>query len=290
MLYWNIKNGGDVLEDNLAKRIVNGFLLALISFILIFWDTRLVALEILVLACFGIKEYLNLARLKGTKPSIPTSFFGVTLFIVLAYFREEPLTLMAICVILFVVMIIFIFRKNYHISPILDAGVTLLGILYCGFLFTYPIYIRKMPGTLPWGGMNLELGAVYLTFVVIANAATDMGSFFVGKCLGRHPLCPNISPGKTVEGAIGGIIFTCLFSLACAELFQLKLTSSLILGLLIGVFAILGDLWESLLKRDVAVKDSGNIIAGHGGILDRFDSLLFSAPVAFHYLCYITKL
>jgi len=115
----------------------------------------------------------------------------------------------------------------------------------------------------------------------------DIGGFFVGKFMGRTKLCPQISPGKTVEGSIGGILVALLASGAWGCLMKIPLHHCLAAGILISIFAQLGDLWESILKRDVEVKDSGDIIAGHGGALDRFDSLFITSPIAFLYFKYL---
>lgn len=157
-----------------------------------------------------------------------------------------------------------------------ELAASFLGSFYISVLLSYLILIRKI----------IPSGFEYLLLVFLLTWACDIGAYFVGSIWGRHPLCPAISPNKTLEGSAGGL----LFSLGVAALFQLlgpKLFSfpmMLLLGGLTGCVVQLGDLVESALKRMGDIKDSGDLIPGHGGILDRFDSILFSAPVAYFFI------
>jgi len=113
---------------------------------------------------------------------------------------------------------------------------------------------------------------------------TDTGAYFVGSRFGRRKLAPRLSPNKTVEGAIGGLIFATAMSIAWGSWIGLPWWHCAILGPILGFLGQIGDLCESALKRDLGIKDFGGIMPGHGGILDRFDSLLFTAPIAYYYL------
>ena len=132
--------------------------------------------------------------------------------------------------------------------------------------------------------LNLGLGFLILLFFTIL--LTDVGAYFFGSKFGKRPLAPIISPKKTVEGAIGGAVAGVLTAVLVGHFLELLWFQSVIAGLLITIFAQIGDLSESLIKRDAGVKDSGNSLPGHGGFLDRADSYLFSTPVAYFYFKY----
>jgi phosphatidate cytidylyltransferase len=133
--------------------------------------------------------------------------------------------------------------------------------------------------------MKLDLGRFLILFTLVAVYFGDTTAFYVGRAWGRKKLAPTISPGKTVEGGWGALGGSILGALLSKYLFlpQLSPVHALILGGAIGVLGQLGDLWESLLKRSAQVKDSGTLIPGHGGLLDRIDSVLFSAPLVYYY-------
>jgi phosphatidate cytidylyltransferase len=117
----------------------------------------------------------------------------------------------------------------------------------------------------------------------IGTWASDSFAYFVGSALGRHKLCPSISPNKTIEGAVGAVVGTTLTIAALGSFFGWPLPLMAVLGALIAVIATLGDLVESVAKRETGIKDSGNIIPGHGGVWDRFDSVLFTAPLVYYF-------
>jgi phosphatidate cytidylyltransferase len=158
-------------------------------------------------------------------------------------------------------------------------AITIAGALYVGWFGTYFLFVRALPNGIAW------------TMLALVTAwATDTGAYLAGTRLGRHKFFPAISPKKTWEGAIGGWIAAPLAMLALGWLFSLPLIHCAILGFLIGIAATFGDLAESLLKRQTGVKDSSNIVPGHGGMLDRLDSLLFTAVVTFYYLVWVMRI
>lgn len=149
------------------------------------------------------------------------------------------------------------------------------GIFYIGLLGAHVVMLRHLPD-----------GASWLVIASAVTACSDSGAYFVGRAWGKRKLCPNISPNKTVEGAVGGV----LFGLVAAIVFALLLLSDvswlfiMFAAILLALVGIAGDLTESIIKRGTGAKDSGNILAGHGGILDRVDSLLFVCPVLYYLL------
>lgn len=158
-------------------------------------------------------------------------------------------------------------------SPFLawaDTGLTFGGALYAGGLLGYAPLLAALPETPTRGG-----SIPWLLMVILGTAACDTGAYFVGSMFGKHKLIPHISPGKTWEGLGGGVLGGLVASLALSGLLKIDVAQAVVLGLFVCAAATTGDLCESLFKRAAGVKDSGTIIPGHGGVLDRLDSILF---------------
>jgi phosphatidate cytidylyltransferase len=156
-------------------------------------------------------------------------------------------------------------------------GVSLLGVLYVGFFTPHVVLLR-----------GAEDGWRWVLFTIFVAMGSDSGGYFTGRYGGRHKLAPSISPGKTVEGAAGAVAGAMLIAMACRLVFfpRLGFGEALTLGAAVSVLAQIGDLCESALKRAFGAKDSGWIIPGHGGILDRLDSLLFPVVFAYYYAAF----
>lgn len=166
-----------------------------------------------------------------------------------------------------------------------DATFTLAGVLYIGLPFSHMILLRfsdQLYLTTPFGA--IEAGAAYLWLAYVGSWASDTFAYFIGINFGKHKLTPAISPAKTVEGTAGGFIGSISGVVFLGLIFKFSLLHCAIIGLMIGVVAPLGDLVESAIKRYAGVKDSGRILPGHGGVLDRFDSIMFSVPVVYYYI------
>jgi phosphatidate cytidylyltransferase len=161
---------------------------------------------------------------------------------------------------------------------------TMAGVLYAGWLLGYLVELR-----------GIDEGRNWIFMAILVTFASDTAAFFVGRAWGRHKLAPQISPNKTWEGAAGGVCGAMLASLFFILPTRLSLSQHLnwwlavVLGLLISVFGQLGDLAESLLKRNMGVKDSGKLIPGHGGILDRMDSIVFAGVVVYYYVSWLIQ-
>lgn len=162
-----------------------------------------------------------------------------------------------------------------------DALVILLGLLYVGFPLSTVVSTRSLPG-----------GEWLVLFLAVVTWASDTGAYYAGTLWGKHPLLPSISPKKTVEGVLGGLVLAVGVALLAQQWFASLLSpaDSLILGVLLTSMGLLGDLFESVIKRRTGVKDSGGILPGHGGMLDRLDSLLFTAPTFYYYVAYFRGL
>jgi phosphatidate cytidylyltransferase len=159
-----------------------------------------------------------------------------------------------------------------------DLGLTLAGALYTGGLLGYAPVLASMPETPTRGD-----GVTWMLLVLLGTAACDTGAYLVGSRLGRHKMIPHISPGKTWEGLAGGILGAIVAAVALSGILKIGWLPAILLGLVICAAAVTGDLCESLLKRAAGVKDSGNVIPGHGGILDRVDSILFVLPAVYWF-------
>jgi phosphatidate cytidylyltransferase len=160
---------------------------------------------------------------------------------------------------------------------------TIAGIVYVGWLLSYLVALR-----------GLDDGRNWVFFTLFATFGSDTAAFFVGRALGSHHLARQISPGKTWEGAIGGIlgaaIISLVFTLPTPLSLPLSYGHAVLLGLLVSIFGQLGDLVESLLKRNMGVKDSGKLVPGHGGVLDRIDSIVFAGVVVYYYVIWAVRI
>jgi phosphatidate cytidylyltransferase len=258
----------------LLKRIITSG--AIISFIIgvIFFDW-LCGLVITLLIVAGLYEYFVMLERKGIKIY---KYFGIgmgTIIPLSIMFRFEPTRnweLLFIILALFF-LILMQFKRRDSSGVVVDISTTLFGILYVSWFFSFMIKIRYLPG-----------GLGFLAAVLLITKLGDIGAYLVGSKWGKKPLVPHISPKKTIEGALGGLGFSILGGLASSSFLPFGYGQLLLIAVSLGVLGQLGDLSESLLKRDCQVKDSGNLFPGMGGVLDLIDSLLFTAPVFYFIL------
>lgn len=239
---------------------------------------------IYTLIFLGTSELIKLLNSKGIYPLRGLVMFFNLLLVILAYFDKPEYFIHVIIFAFIIVFVTFLFQKR-KIS-VNDVATTIFSIIYTGLLPAHFILIRniKIIGSQQ---SIIELSMGYLLLVLMVIWTSDIAAYYVGKNFGKKLLCPDISPKKTIEGAIGGTLFGIIMSISMGFLINLNLIHSTILGLIIVILAQLGDLCESLIKRDADVKDSGNILPGHGGILDRADSYVFSAPAAYYYIKFV---
>jgi len=174
--------------------------------------------------------------------------------------------------------LVFLWRFGNLQQVVQQLALLMFGFFYVPLLLGHLVLLRALPFGREW---------IYLVLVIVM--ASDTGAYFSGISLGRHKLYPAISPNKSVEGAIGGLLGALAGAFIARYTFfpALGTTDCLLLGLGLGAMSQLGDLFESMLKRACGVKDSGALFPGHGGILDRLDSLLFAFPLAFYYGWYL---
>jgi len=249
-------------------------------FLLLLYEGRLLFLVgMTVLSIVLLSELRQMLWRMDFAPP-PLLFYGSGLtYLLISYFaplgKEEELLWFGWTLILlahFLGLLVFFPRVSLG-----QLGTSFLGSCYIGLLLSFFILLRK----------SEPLGFQEALLVLVATWAYDTGAYFAGCCCGRHFLLPHISPNKTVEGVLGGLSLTCLaslvFSALSPHLLRLSVVWVLAFSFLIGVSVQLGDLVESALKRASKVKDSGNLLPGHGGFFDRFDGFLWSCPTAYFF-------
>jgi phosphatidate cytidylyltransferase len=194
-------------------------------------------------------------------------------------------------VFLFGVIARQMFRPTVKSAPLESMAYTLFGLLYVAWLFNF---LTKIVYVVPRNANGATVGQFYVLYLVVVTKFADMGAYLVGSRIGRHQMMPHISPSKTWEGFFGSLLFSvaasCLLILIMPQtLAWLNFLHGTVLGLLIGVAAVVGDLGESIVKRSTGVKDSGVLLPGIGGVLDLNDSLLFCGPILFFYLRFLVR-
>jgi phosphatidate cytidylyltransferase len=264
----------------IVKRIISSLIFILIAIlgILIDW---VCGLGVTLLVGIGLYEFFTLIEKKGITIY---KYFGIIIGMIIplsVYFRFELTKRWELLFIISVLIFIFLlqFTRRENSQAILGISTTLFGILYIAWLLSFLIKIKY-----------LSLGRELLATLLLVTKGGDIGAYLVGSRFGKHNLIPRISPKKSIEGAIGGFIFSILGAMA-SRLFlpQFSLIYLIIIGTFLGILAQLGDLSESLIKRDCQVKDSGHLTPGLGGALDIVDSLLFTTPVFYFYMSTVLK-
>jgi phosphatidate cytidylyltransferase len=281
---------------------------------------------VLSIAIFGLLEYFTLAKAKGADPQKPLAVIGV-ITLHLSFFHEQiqnfilpffiesggisllqKLQLFITVLFLFLVLVLLIELFRNKGSIFLNAGYTIFGVVYIGLFLSTLVGIRELFGAefpyhlaiqfisplTPFAddtlhAMTYSWGGLTIISILASIWMCDTAAYFGGLSLGKHKLMPRVSPGKSWEGAAFGFVGALVTMIIFQNYFlpYLKFHQAIIIGIIIGVFGQIGDLVESLLKRDAQVKDSSSIIPGHGGVLDRFDSLIFVSPILYLYIDFV---
>ena len=241
-----------------------------------------------VIVGMGAYEFYNMAEMGGKKPHKVAGIIGALLIPNVLFFNElGTLSIDVTGLLAFFVIFLIGYRvlENKVENASVDIGETVLGALYISVLFSHAILISFLPN-----------GGKWLLTAQIMVWVCDSFAYFTGMAIGRKIFnrgFSSISPKKSIEGSIGGTVFT-IISLYLLEKYfnllnngELGMTNIVIIGIFISIIAQIGDLGESMFKREFKVKDSGSILKGHGGILDRFDSMLFVAPTVYYLLKFI---
>ena len=272
-----------VLDSLLKNRVVTGFTIGAVVFACILLGGKYLLAFLLVFIVIAAKEYADILKNKGFLPFFKVILaVSVSMILVSAcgYDNLFPLVLLIGTIGSFLA-VLFRGRQPY----IANVATTILGFLIA-WMPCHVCLIRQMGPEVSLFNITFKQGLYFLILIFFVILFTDIAAYFFGIRFGKHKLSPVISPKKTIEGAAAGGICAVISGLIIGKLIGISLYHSFVLSLLITVFAQLGDLSESLIKRDAGVKDSGNSLPGHGGFLDRADSYLFSVPVAYYYIKY----
>jgi len=266
------------------QRVITAVIVAPIFVFVIWFGLPWFATLIAAVVVVGTFEFYHAVSNSGK--GHPLTYFGLlwALALVLSPLSLHYRSFNALPLIMTLAVVISLFWLLYR-SPREEAfhnwAWTVAGVLYVGWMLSYWVNLRGLED-----GMNWVYLALFTTF------ANDTGAFFVGRAWGKHHLASGISPGKTWEGALGGLLSAIVAAIAISKIpilfspFPFEHWQLILLSFLISLFAQFGDLVESLFKRNVEAKDSGKLLPGHGGILDRFDSLIFTGVVVYYYVTF----
>ena len=230
----------------------------------------------LVVSFIGLYEFYKVTGVKESKSLCVMGYIGALYFILWTFYPHIAKLPFALWFPGILCLLMLAFNKKINVSMV---GLTIAGVIYIPYLLSHILLLRSLEG-----------GNYYIWLIIVASFLTDTCAYFVGKGIGKHKLCPVLSPNKTIEGAIGGVVgcgLSCmLFGVIISRFFgaEVNFLNLFLLGLMTSVAAQLGDLTASAIKRQYGVKDYGNLIPGHGGILDRIDSILFVAPTIYYFV------
>lgn len=239
--------------------------------------TMILATAVVVVAA---AELYDVLRRAGYQPATLVGLAGTLGLMIAAYTKGETALPLAVVLVLATSFLWYLI-KVVHARPTVNVAATLMAFLWTGVLGSYAALILGID-------KKGHTGVAFLLGAVIATVASDVGAFFVGSRMGSRPLAPEISPNKTVEGLIGGAVASIAVSFFILNVFPGVFpwdgSKAIWLGLVVAIVAPMGDLFESMIKRDLGIKDMGNLLPGHGGVLDRFDALLFVLPATYYLI------
>lgn len=267
------------------QRIITAVILLpfLIASILIPWLQLLFVAMAAAAIVFALYEFYVLARKRDMKPDVAAGFLGAAALFTIFYFaepgRDFDFSLIQLTLVIFTagVLIAATLRGAPFDRIIASSGATILGVLYIVLLGGHLVAVRM--------GFEQKLSAHLLSFFFLVLMGADTGAYYTGRAIGKHKLAPKISPGKTWEGVAGGMAAALLLATVSHFWFfrELPLKWALPLAAVMMILGVLGDLSESALKRSAGAKDAAKLLPGHGGVLDRLDSLLFNAPLIYYF-------
>lgn len=259
----------------MKTRIISGLVMVPLLIFVYLGGYPLLAMCVLI-GIIGVKEFYDGFRAMGINPSLYIALASAFVLYVINGLAPGNFELICAWFAGSIMLSSLYMFKTTERTP-LDAMATMIGIIYVIFFSFHVVLVDQN-----------EVYSVLIWLVLLSAFCTDIFAYFSGYFFGKHKLCPNLSPKKTIEGAIGGT----LGSVICSGLFGYFVVPSiwwhcLIMGLIAAVFSQFGDLTASAYKRKMGIKDYGNLIPGHGGIMDRFDSVLFTAPIIYYYIAIV---
>lgn len=301
--------------SELAKRSIVAAIGIPFALIIIYFGSIPFFLVIIIISGLALFEFFAIAEKKGAVPhKIQALVFAIAIqsVFLIRFHNIVSLSPFMVAILVFLAFILATFIKELFKpgeNPLLNISITITGMAYIIFFFVsvyilrefdhfMAIFIRhaKVAGNIESATLLIQLSVLpnvkwgYFIFSMLGSIwICDSAAYFVGRGFGKNKLYPKISPNKTIEGAVGGLVFAVIAFVGLAYLLipEIPMIHTVAFGLIVGTIGQIGDLAESMLKRDAGVKDSSHLIPGHGGILDRFDSILFVAPSIFIYFCII---
>jgi phosphatidate cytidylyltransferase len=271
-------------DRGLGRRLATAAVLLPLFVLTIVVGRWLFVAAVTALAAGGIAELYSLARDKPYRPRwMPGLALGLVLPLLLYAGPGDPWVAPAVFTMGVAGIAIAQMLDPRGTEAMASVAFTLLGAFYVGLLFGHMVLLREVAREIP--GAPYRVGAVLLAVPLVLTWLNDTVAYFAGRRWGRRPLLARVSPGKSWEGAVAALVASAAAGTAFLPLLDLfDARHGFAVGALVGVVAPLGDLAESAFKRDAGVKDSSGLVPGHGGILDRFDSTLFSVPAFYYYL------
>ncbi|NLY84742.1 MAG: phosphatidate cytidylyltransferase [Tissierellia bacterium] len=251
--------------NDLTKRLSSAVIGLLLLIFIIAKGGYLLYFSLYIVSIIGLREFYKAIENVKATPCYLVGYLGTTGILLSFIFPNINLDLIFTIIIL-ILLIIMVVHKGYSLK---DISLTLFGIIYIPFLLFHIGYLDN---------------TIFLYLIFIIAFGTDTFAYIIGNLFGKNKLSPTISPNKTIEGFIGGILGSVVLVVLYSVYFKITpLWSMILLSILTSILSQLGDLAASKIKRITKIKDFGNIMPGHGGVLDRFDSIIFAAPIIYYY-------
>ncbi len=256
----------------MKQRLIGGFFVATITLIMLLAGGIVSAFVLTLVSLAGIYEYMKVYSLEKT-PFAVTNYIGTIVFYFIMHNHRESFLFPLIILTIMVLLAIYVFQFPKYND--LDVTKAFFGFFYVTVLLSYVYRVRSM-----------EAGLLLACFILISSWGNDVFAYLVGSAIGKHKFSPKVSPNKSVEGFIGGILGAGILGYVVAVIFKDAIPFSSIycaaIAALGAIPAVIGDLAASAIKRNNEIKDYSHLIPGHGGILDRFDSVFFTAPIIYY--------
>ncbi|MEJ7809194.1 MAG: phosphatidate cytidylyltransferase [Gemmatimonadaceae bacterium] len=281
-------------SSELTSRVIASAVLVPVALAAGYYGDAALAALLSIAAAIAAWELYRIARAAGVEPLAEAGIVAAALLPLVIHARYRAVFALGVSWAAVVALVIFaaaIWLRGPRRRPLAAVAVTVFGVMYTGGMLSFGYALRYHEYLVDADRSGRAAGAALLAFPLILTWTTDTGAYFVGRAIGKRKLIPSVSPGKSVEGALGGLLLATLAAWVYQRYVllptaRLTLTPGwvLVFGAVVSIAAQVGDLAESLIKREAGVKDASRIIPGHGGVLDRVDSLLFVLPIAYWLL------